>query len=867
MAELAAVGVPVDPRARGRGAAEDHQTANARALAAAGGGRARARAPSSTPTGWRASSTACAPIPARLAAMAGAPPGAAGATPPQRPLADLVEELAAASGATARCPPSPLDLAPARPLPRRRRRRPGHERHRPRPGRDGPRRVAAATSASCRCSTGCGPPASTVARRPRPRPRRRRRRRHRARPRSRRATSSSSTRRRAGHPGAAPGRHAGRRSARCAAHRRRRRHARQDDDVVDAGADAGRGRAATRASSSAATSTRSAPGAQWTGGRVARRRGRRERRHVPRAAARRHRSSPTSSPTTSTTTARSSASSPAFDRFLAAGRRARRCVCADDPVAARLGRRHGAVTYGTADGADYRIVDVGADRRRRRVRRRRATASALGDGRACRCPACTTPATPPAPSRWRIELGVPVRGRRARRSARFGGVARRFEFRGERRRRHASSTTTPTCRARSPPCSTRRATSGDGWQRVVAVFQPHRYSRMAVLSPRLRATRSSTPTSLVLTDIYPAGEAPRPGRHRQARRRTPCSTPTPSSGSCGCPRRADLVAFLAGELRAGDVCITLGGGDSPTLPDEVLARLAEHGGRRRERDRPTPLEAAAGILGALAARDVPLGPLTTYRVGGPAALFVHASSRRDDLARRRRARCAETGVPRARASGGARTCSSPTPASPAWSSCSARVRRRHRPSTATVGRAPARRCRCRCWPGAPRPPGSPGFEWAVGVPGSVGGAVRMNAGGHGSDMAAVAGRGSASSTCARGEDGVVAADRARPALTARSALGRPPGRRLRPSCGLRAGRPRRRRGRDRRDRALAARATSPAARTPARCSPTRPATRPARLIDAAGLQGPARRHGRRCRRSTPTSSRPTRAARPTTCSR
>lgn len=29
-----------------------------------------------------------------------------------------------------------------------------------------------------------------------------------------------------------------------------------------------------------------------------------------------------------------------------------------------------------------------------------------------------------------------------------------------------------------------------------------------------------------------------------------------------------------------------------------------------------------------------------------------------------------------------------------------------------------------------------GFEWAVGVPGSVGGAIRMNAGGHGSDMAA-----------------------------------------------------------------------------------------------------------------------------------
>jgi UDP-N-acetylmuramate dehydrogenase len=32
--------------------------------------------------------------------------------------------------------------------------------------------------------------------------------------------------------------------------------------------------------------------------------------------------------------------------------------------------------------------------------------------------------------------------------------------------------------------------------------------------------------------------------------------------------------------------------------------------------------------------------------------------------------------------------------------------------------------------------GRRGFEWAVGVPGSIGGAVRMNAGGHGSDMAA-----------------------------------------------------------------------------------------------------------------------------------
>jgi len=50
--------------------------------------------------------------------------------------------------------------------------------------------------------------------------------------------------------------------------------------------------------------------------------------------------------------------------------------------------------------------------------------------------------------------------------------------------------------------------------------------------------------------------------------------------------------------------------------------------------------------------------------------------------------------------------------------------------------------------------GLTGFEWAVGVPGSIGGAVRMNAGGHGSDMAASLVRVRVVDLAA-GEDGVV----------------------------------------------------------------------------------------------------------------
>src|SRR4029450_9703163 len=47
---------------------------------------------------------------------------------------------------------------------------------------------------------------------------------------------------------------------------------------------------------------------------------------------------------------------------------------------------------------------------------------------------------------------------------------------------------------------------------------------------------------------------------------------------------------------------------------------------------PATIAAAAAQLGDLAQQEVPLGPRTTYRVGGPAALFVEVGSD-DDLAR------------------------------------------------------------------------------------------------------------------------------------------------------------------------------------------------------------------------------------------
>ncbi len=55
------------------------------------------------------------------------------------------------------------------------------------------------------------------------------------------------------------------------------------------------------------------------------------------------------------------------------------------------------------------------------------------------------------------------------------------------------------------------------------------------------------------------------------------------------------------------------------------------------------VERAAAMLGVRARRDVPLGPLTTYRVGGPAALFLEAADEAD--LERARAAVSETGLP------------------------------------------------------------------------------------------------------------------------------------------------------------------------------------------------------------------------------
>ena len=147
----------------------------------------------------------------------------------------------------------------------------------------------------------------------------------------------------------------------------------------------------------------------------------------------------------------------------------------------------------------------------------------------------------------------------------------------------------------------------------------------------------------------------------------------------------------------------------------------------------TAVDAAARLLGALAERDAPLGARTTYRVGGTAALFVTARSDAD--LRRVRTAVMETNLDVLVVGRGSNMLVADAGfdgIALTLEDALAEVAVDAATSTVTAGGGRSLPEMARRAAAA----GIGGLEWAVGIPGSVGGAVRMNAGGHGSDVAA-----------------------------------------------------------------------------------------------------------------------------------
>jgi UDP-N-acetylmuramate--alanine ligase len=149
--------------------------------------------------------------------------------------------------------------------------------------------------------------------------------------------------------------------------------------------------------------------------------------------------------------------------------------------------------------------------------------------------------------------------------SRYGGVARRFQFRGER-----DGVTYVDDYAHLPTeVRAALATAVDGgWERVVCVFQPHRYSRTEALASQF-ADAFDAADVLVVTDVYGAGEAPRPGISGKLVLDAVLDA-HPWRRAAYVPRRPELAGYLRSVLRSGDVCLTLGAGDLTSLADELL---------------------------------------------------------------------------------------------------------------------------------------------------------------------------------------------------------------------------------------------------------------------------------------------------------
>ena len=168
----------------------------------------------------------------------------------------------------------------------------------------------------------------------------------------------------------------------------------------------------------------------------------------------------------------------------------------------------------------------------------------------------------------------------------FGGVHRRFDVRGE-----VDGIMIVDDYAHNPikiAAVLRAAKECWPTRRVVAVFQPHRYSRTKTTHRRF-AQAFEDADELVITEIYPADETPIPGVTAalivEAVRQHRAVTFVEDAQA--------LVDHLIPNLRPGDLVLTLGAGDIWRVADALVGALRQQGD--------APVSAGDGIIPTVAA--------------------------------------------------------------------------------------------------------------------------------------------------------------------------------------------------------------------------------------------------------------------------
>jgi UDP-N-acetylenolpyruvoylglucosamine reductase len=267
-------------------------------------------------------------------------------------------------------------------------------------------------------------------------------------------------------------------------------------------------------------------------------------------------------------------------------------------------------------------------------------------------------------------------------------------------------------------------------RRLVVAFQPHRYSRTAQFKEAFARSLSAA-DELFLLDVYSAGESPVSGGTTadiyaalaQSGVRTPATyLPGDTAGF--------LDAMLA-HTREGDLVLFVGAGDIDRVARDFVARIRVHGAEelkfRAFADAARKLIGPAGHF----SEHEPLGAKTTLRVGGPARLYAEPEGEADLGALVREA--AKAGIPVLMLGRGSNLLVPDAGVhalvirlqGAGWQEFTALA-------DGTVWAGAGLRLKELC--GLAAAQGLSGFEFLEGIPGTLGGALRMNAGAMGGGM-------------------------------------------------------------------------------------------------------------------------------------
>jgi UDP-N-acetylmuramate--alanine ligase len=234
-----------------------------------------------------------------------------------------------------------------------------------------------------------------------------------------------------------------------------------------------------------------------------------------------------------------------------------------------------ALTYGTATDADYLVTAIEARGMRTRLTVTGGSRTVVAGAGPVRLeiavPGRHNALNAAAAFGLTVQVGMPVTDAVAGLAA-YRGARRRLELKGE-----ADGVQVIDSYAHHPTelavdlAAARDIADAAGGGRVIAIFQPHLFSRTRIFAAEFGAVLGQADEVLVL-DVYAAREDPEPG---VTGRLVADAVP---GGAMFAPDSSAVPAVVAGLAKPGDLVLTMGAGDVTTLGPQIVAALRERTG-------------------------------------------------------------------------------------------------------------------------------------------------------------------------------------------------------------------------------------------------------------------------------------------------